>query len=334
MPEQRTIVAIEDLLAVEPHQLSNCLRTLQAWVLRTRRLVAQAEQQGVDPAGLVLEPFRWSPRQMRTRGATDASVGLDTPVEDLGLRRAAVFEMRERNLVCLEDFALASEDELLAMKDVGQTSVEHLRRMLAEHGIGFRESGHPMHAAHAQAVIAHKTPAQLRSVSDSSSISQLGLKPATVTRCLERQIDTVGALRAMTLSQLWGKFGKVTLRELVLTLRGVGLELNEAPDQWELWKFGVLEPEALSRPLEEDVVRHMAPWVGMSVVKALERAGVATVGAAREVSDRLGRGEAIRVSGLGDTGSSRLRDFFGGGRATGPRANAAHQSLPWPRRDL
>jgi hypothetical protein len=331
MPEQKTIVAIEDLLAVEPQQLSNCLRMLQAWVLRTRRLVAHAEQQGVDPAMLVLEPFRWSPRETRAREATAAPVGLDTPVEDLGLRRAAVFEMRERNLVCLEDFALASEDELLAMKDVGQTSVEHLRRLLGEHGLGFRESDHPLHAAHAQAEIAHKTPAAQRCVSDASSISQLGLRPATVTRCLERHIDTVGALRAMTLRELWGKFGKITLRELVLTLRGVGLELNEAPDQWALWKFGVLEPDALTRPHDEDVVRNLAPWVGMSVVKALERAGVATVGAARDVSTGLGRGDAMRVSGLGETGSSRLREFFGGGRAVHTQAKAAQTLLPWPR---
>lgn len=104
-----------NLLSVPPEQLSACLAALHDWILRSKRLIAKAEADDIDSSKLELKPFAWSPNEKRTVGS---AITPDTPIEELGIRRSAVHRMLEINIYRLEDLALASEDELMTMKDV------------------------------------------------------------------------------------------------------------------------------------------------------------------------------------------------------------------------
>lgn len=296
-----------DLLSVPPDQLAACLAALHDWILRSKRLIAIAEADGIDSSKLELKPFEWSPNEKRT---VESAITPDTPIGELGIRRSAVRRMLEINIYRLEDLALASEDELMTMKDVGRTTVEQLREMLSKHGMAFKESDRRWRRDMDRAAVAYRTPSSARKLSDQSAITDLGLRPATVTRCLERGIESVGALRAHTLKELFLKFGKASIRELVNTLKSVGMTLNSAPGDLELWEYGVLDLNELTGPSDAAAVEELTPWLGMSVTKALEKSGATTVAAARDVATEARDGRCRR-KGLGVHGQIRLMEYFG-----------------------
>lgn len=314
-----------DLLSVPPDQLSLCLAALHEWILRSKRLIALAEAAGADTSKLEIEPFAWSPNEKRT---VEAAVTPDTPIEELGIRRSAVHRMQELNIYRLEDLALASEDELLTMKDVGRTTVEQLREMLRKHGLTFKASDRPWRRDMDRAAVAHRTPASERRLSDQSPITDLGLRPATANRCLERGIESIGALRALTLRDLYVKFGKASIRELVQTLKSVGMTLHSAPGVLAQWEYGVLNLNELKRPGDDAAVEELAPWLGASVTKALGKSGATTVAAARAVAIEAKEG-SCRRQGLGAHSQTRLLEYFGLSSPAIPRPVMDRRSSPF-----
>jgi len=311
---------------VPPDQLSACLAALHDWILRSKRFIVIAEAAGVDASKLEIEPFAWTPNEKRS---VDAAITPDTPIEELGIRRSAVHRMLEINIYRLEDLALASEDELMRMKDVGRTTVEQLREMLGKHGLAFKESDQPWRRDLDRAAVAFRTRAAERKLSDQSPISELGLRPATVNRCLARGIDSVGALRSHTLRDLYVKFGKASIRELVQTLRCVGMTLHSAPGDLAQWEYGVLNLNELKRPGDDAAVEELAPWLGWSVTKALGKSGATTVAAAREVAIEAREGKCRR-HGLGAHGQTRLMEYFALPKPPIHRSERDRRPSPFP----
>lgn len=312
-PGNPHVRSFDDLLDLEPDQLSHCLTALRAWIGRTRRLRARAEADGVDPKSLQIAPFTWTPR---TTGDPVGRPRPETPIEDLGLRRAAVAKLHEMRIYCLEDLTVCTENEIGGQKHLGEVTLDHLRTHLAAAGLSFRENENPVHRALQKAQVARRLPVEARQVDDSSPVHQLGLRPTTVERLLQIRIETVGQLRGHTLRQLFAKFGKKSLTEIMDTLKALGLELQEKPGQLEMWRYGAIHPRDLVRPAMDSSVDEMAPWVGLAVTKSLSLAGVASVAEAMAIAqggragEKAGQAHSRRVPGLGSTGLERLQEYF------------------------
>lgn len=59
MPAQKKYEGINDLLSVPADQIGACLAVFQDWLFRSKRLLAQAEADGIDTSKLELKPFAW-----------------------------------------------------------------------------------------------------------------------------------------------------------------------------------------------------------------------------------------------------------------------------------
>lgn len=316
-PGDPLVQGFNDLLELDPAQLSRCIAALRAWVGRTRRPRAEAAKEGMDPNRLKIEAFSWRPRS--PGGSSGQGNDLVTPytgVDEIGLRRAVVVRLFELNIFTLDDLSVSTEDELRAENRLGSTSIEILRTKLIEAGLEFRESEDPLRRALRKADIARRIPAPERQVDDASSIDQLGLRPATAVQLMRMKVQTVGDLRAQSLHSLFPRFGKMTLIEIVDTLKSVGLQFHTPPGQLEMWRYGVIKPIDLVHPQQDEAVQELAPWVGSAVTGALAKAGVATVAEARAIAEQLQAGEKSgptspkRIPGLGESGLARLQEYF------------------------
>ena len=226
----------------------------------------------------------------------------------LGLRPSAMWKLRELNLYALEDFTQASESELLAVPDVGRSTVAQIRSYLHAIGLDFRPAQNPIARAMQRSQVAHSTPAAQRQVDDSSNIADLGLRPNTVWKCIQKEITTVGKLREAALRDLWIDFGEKTVLELVETLEAVGLELASKPGQLEKWRYKAIRPEKLQAPGDNSSVLELQPWLG-AICEHLQREGVATVADARRLALAGGR----RIRGIGAHSWERVFKHFGVG---------------------
>jgi DNA-directed RNA polymerase alpha subunit len=214
-------------------------------------------------------------------------------------------ELRTHNLYALEDFTQASEDELQAMPNVGRSTVVQIRSHLHALGLDFRQSENPKHRAHNQAALAQKLPPSERRTDDDAPITGIGLRPMTASKCLNKGIQTVGALRSMTLRELWVGFGEKSLLELVETLEAVGLELASSPKQLEKWKYKAIRPEKLVMPEESEPIEELEPWLG-AICGHLRDAGVLTGADARA----LVQAGNHKVRGIGPDSWRRLQVHF------------------------
>lgn len=308
----RTFRNVADFLAVPPTEIGACLATFQAWLLRAHELRAVAHREGRDASRLDLGEFTWHARAEPSADRPAVAYPATTPIGELGLRPSAMWKLRELNLYALEDFTQASEDELLRVPDVGAATVAQIRTYLQAIGLDFRPPQNPWLRADQRAKLAIRLAPAERGVSDSSEICDLGLRPQTVWKCMQKGIATVGALRTTALRDLWIGFGKKTVLEIVETLEAVGMELSCKPSQLEKWRYDAIRPEKLVPPEDNASVLELQPWLG-SVCEILERGGVATVGDARRLANAGGR----QIRGMGAHSWERVFKHFG---ASGRRA--------------
>ncbi|CAN7782811.1 hypothetical protein LJR175_008246 [Variovorax sp. LjRoot175] len=302
----RRFRVVRDFLEVPPAEVGACLRAFQDWIERGQDVRAAARREGVDPLGLELTEFTWLARAEPSAQRPAVPYPAIADIRDLGLRPSAMHKLRELNLYALEDFTQVSEDELLAVPDVGRSTVVQIRSYLHRIGLDFRESNRPGRRALQRAKIARLLPAHERNVSDESSVSELGLKPATVSRCLEKGITTIGSLRNMPLRDIWICFGEKSVLELVETLQSVGLELASRPNQLEKWRYKAIRTEKLQPPAEDAPTAELAPWLG-AASESLQRAGIHTVGEVRALAAAGGR----EIRGMGPHAWQRVFDHFG-----------------------
>lgn len=314
----RVIRSLDDFLAVPEAELTNCMTAFRRAIEAHKRLQGTAAAGGTHAAAVPFREFVWKPREDERPAL--AQVTCTTPVEDLGLKPAAVRKFRDLNLYALEDFAQATEHELRRVPDVGPSTVAQVRELLEAVGLAFRPPTHPWVRAEQQAKVARALAPEdrARRISDESDIADLGLRGPTLTRCLEKGINTVGQLRRMTLRDLYVPFGSQSLIDLLSCLDAVGKPLYSAPSQLERWKYRAIARESLDSPAEEQPVIDLQPWIG-AAAEHFDRAGISTVGELRRVAAAGGR----HVRGVGQSSWDRVFDHFGLRRKAIPRSGSS-----------
>ena len=303
---------IADLLHVEDAELTNCLNALKSWVRRQKAMRRDAERLGRDPNEVVLEPFTWRPK-VESQGST-SHVGPETDITELGLRPSAVHQLRALNIFKLEDLAEATSQELRGLQNVGNATVSHLRDLLRQVGLDFKENANERLRAYERALVAQSTALEARkaTLTDASQLSDVGLPPRIVDRCLTKGIRTLGDLRARTLRDLFSIFGDSSLRQILQLLDELQLPLHSNPGQLERWRFGAIAKDDLQRPDDGQPVEELRPWLGAEV-KHLKNAGYKTIGEVRLLA--LRGGADIRF--IGPHGWQRIATYFSA--ATPPR---------------
>jgi hypothetical protein len=294
-------------------EIAACLSSFQAWLLRAHELRAVAQREGRDFSKLDLKEFTWRARAEPSADRPTVPYPATTPIGELGLRPSAMWKLRELNLYALEDFTQASEDELLRVPDVGAATVAQIRTYLQAIGLDFRPPQNPWLRADQRAKLAIRLDPRQRGISDSSEICDLGLRPQTVWKCMQKGIATVGALRMTALRDLWNGFGKKTVLEIVETLEPVGMELASKPSQLEKWRYDAIRPEKLEPPEDKASVLELQPWLG-GLCEILQREGVDTIVDARQ----LAIGGAVKSGGWGripGNGCSSTSDLVAAGGA-------------------
>lgn len=323
----RVIRSLDDFLAVPEAELTNCLAAFRRALHAHKKLQSAAAETGSTPAHSFTE-FVWKPREKDSPPAAP-SLSPTSPVEELGLKPAAVRKFRDMNLYALEDFAQATENELRTIPDVGPSTVAQVRELLQAVGLSFRPATHRWQRAAERAKIARAMSDAQRAqhLTDASDVADLGLKWTTQSRCLEKEINTVGDLRRMTLRELHIPFGSQSLVDLLTCLDAVGMTLLSAPTQLERWRYRAIPRDALKPPADTDPVRELQPWLA-SIPEHFARAGLLTVGDLRRLAVAGGR----HVRGVGQSSWDRVFDYFGvrrtvvrkeSHRAAAPPASAA-----------
>lgn len=321
----RVIRSLDDFLAVPEAELTNCVTAFRRAIEAHKRLQGAAAEGASQPAALPFREFVWKPRE--DERALIGQVTCTTPVEDLGLKPAAVRKFRDLNLYALEDFAQATEDELRRIPDVGPSTVAQVRELLEAVRLAFRPPTHPWARAEQQAKVARALAPEDRAkrISDESYVADLGLKATTLTRCLEKGINTVGQLRRMTLRELYVPFGSRSLIDLLSCLDTVGRPLYSAPSQLERWRHRAIARESLVVPEDSQSVSELQPWIG-AAAEHFQRAGIGTVGELRRLAAAGGR----HVRGVGPSSWDRVFDHFALRRRPVARASDSQPTDPAP----
>lgn len=268
-----------------------------------------------------LKPFQWQPRLQEVE-SRPRPVFASTPIEDIGIKPAAVRRLRELSIFYLEDCAHATLRELLVTRDIGSTTVFLIRSRLNSLGLDFKESDDPTTALYDRARVFRQEPIQRRVVCDDSHLIELGLRDATIARALLKGIDTIGKARALKAFDFYYHFGRSQGRELFDQLQASGMSLETEPTNAELCRYRLRESSELPFPGDDASSDDLGPWLG-AVVQTLKSAGVATVGDVRSAAARQ-----HKIQGIGSASWARISDVLNGkGRAGRPKSMGMHKSL-------
>lgn len=230
-----------------------------------------------------------------------------TPIEELQIRRVVYFRLREEHIYCLEDLSAITERDLLKMPGVGRTTVEYLRSALETIGLSFLPEPDPDRADMDRTRHARRTSpaARAKCLDGLSSIADLGLSIQTFKRAKSRGYRAVDDLRRLTARQFAMEFGAGQAREILETLKAVGLPSIAPSSPLDLWRFGILRKDELVRPSSpETPIEQLAPWVGKGVTASLARNGTRTLG---DLHQLLRDGRLDRVRGIGAANASKVR---------------------------
>lgn len=320
MRRKFVICKVEDLLQIAEADLPACLDALHGWVQRTKAVQADAERLQTPVSSPA--PFEWTPREKSDLVAA-RDLSPTTHIRDLGLRPSAMHELMQNRFYALEDFSVETESSLRRFPNVGSSTVASLREMLHSVGLDFKVPTDRYEVARIRAGQARAGSLQT-AVADGSSVADLGLKNATISRLLSKQVETVGQLRAATLSDLFVWFGASGRADVMAGLKRHGLELVSKPSGLELWRYKLIKAEDLPMPADDAPTKELRPWLG-EVATVLERSIAPTVGDARQ----LAAGPPQRFRGLGKASWQAVVAFFGaGGHATASPIWPASPSCP------
>jgi len=310
----KTIRTVADLAALTDEDLQRCLSALRAAIRERRNVHSDMLAQGRLPASTPLrfDEFVWKPSE-RPRADRTLQVQRTTPIVDLPIRRRAVHRLVELHVLALEDLSAISERELLAVPDLGRTTIARLREYLGTVGLDFGEHPDPQTAEYVRNQMLRRLPTEQRTsvrhgLPDEAPITRLGLRGPTMERAKRRNWHTVGDLRLASLRALSVGFGRQELREVVHALNETGAGLRSNPSRLELWHVGVVDLVDLERPRgDETSVMELRPWLG-AVVESLHRAGVQTLGELRNVAATR---SLSSVRGVGKHSEGQLLEFLG-----------------------
>lgn len=193
------------------------------------------------------------------------------------------------------------------------TTVTRLRELLESVGMTFAEHPDPATADYARTHALRRLPDEQRAAAraglpDYAAISRLGLRGSTMARTKKAGLNVVGDLRRASLRDLYVRFGRSEVREIIAARAETGQGLRSNPSQLELWRAGVLDLAALEKPIDQAAtVLELRPWIG-AVVERLHAAGVRTLG---ELRAAAAAGPLCAIRGVGDHSEERVRVFLG-----------------------
>lgn len=317
---------VGDFLDVPDNELAACLNAFRLFVLRTKADRRAAEMEGLPHDSIPMESFCWNPRDhLENQNIPPEGT---TPLEDLPLRHSVRETLRTMNVFCLEDLSEVTEREFHAMRDVGALTVEKIRALLASVGLAFKPPADPEARLREKNRVARKVApsARLASITDDSSVAELGLTASTFNRAHRRQHTTVGALRSLTVRGLAFDYGNTQGREILDTLKRAGLTLHQAPIQTDLWHYGFISAGQLVLPTNPLApLQDYSPWIGNALVRRLQERGVGTI---PQLAAILESGAAKAIPGIGTKTQRKLLSFLArleASQVTGDRCPRLHE---------
>lgn len=163
-----------------------------------------------------------------SRGGTRNAM-LDIPVTDFELSVRSRNCLKKMNIRTLGDLLKVSEQELLASKNFGETSLNEIKALLASKGLRLGQS------LDTDAPLTRRTPVVSGDVAPeivNKPVSDLELSVRSRKALQRLNILTLGELAARTEDELLGckNFGHTSLNEVKQVLAGFGLELRKLPD--------------------------------------------------------------------------------------------------------
>ncbi|CAN7782224.1 hypothetical protein LJR175_008201 [Variovorax sp. LjRoot175] len=317
MKASYTFRSIAELAQVAEADLPSCLAALHRSLVEARRQHAAALRgQLIAPnAPFEFPAFTWKPTGARSDPfpALAATLGPETPINELPVRPRVRFVLHQRNVFCLEDLAAISENELLRGDGVGVKTVGRLREMLQAVGLNFLpnpdERGREFDETRAlRALPEEARDATLLGLADDAPVSQLALRPVTLRRAQRAGFRTVGELRATNPVGLAGRFGPAERREIYGRLLQTGQAFREGHPVAELWRYGLIERDKMQFPEDPGTpLSELRPWLE-GAFKPLKKRGVADLGTLRALAEQ---GELAEVSGIGEFTATRLAVMLG-----------------------
>ncbi|WP_342616565.1 hypothetical protein [Rhodoferax sp. GW822-FHT02A01] len=300
------ISTIQDFLSVPSEDLGACLKAFQAHIEKVKLEMTDARHLGASQV-TAMRCFTWQRRSTDRSTERPVVVTGSTALRDLGVKPAAVFRLRELNIYCLEDCSEVSQDELMATPDIGHKTVLSIRESLNAIGMDFKEHPNPRRAANNRARLLRNVPLSERgkSINATSEIAQLGLTTSTFSRFSRSNINTVGQLLDLRVSDLSSMFGSSGLREITQTLDALGLTLKANPSMLEQWRYGLRTKEDMPLPSDRAPITELRPWIGSSA-DAYKRHGLDTV----EDLKHFFTDRNERVRGVGAYTLRRTIDFL------------------------
>lgn len=155
---------------------------------------------------------------------------LDIPVSDFELSVRSRNCLKKMNINTLGDLLRTTEEQLLAYKNFGDTSLREIRAMLAQKGLVLGQCANqpPEPAApDAEAAMTHVSSAQAELLARPASTLELSVR---ARKCLQRLgVNTIGDLTSRSESQLMESrnFGQRSLDEVKDQLARLNLRLRE-----------------------------------------------------------------------------------------------------------
>jgi len=302
---RREIRSLNDFLDVPEEELQSCLAGLKAAIHRIKANQAALLRDGHPEERIRFDVFAWEPVGKR-RLETGSMQGA-TPIKALALKPRVRHVLSLLNIYYLEDLSEISESELIREPSVGQTTVARLREALHAIGMDFKPNPNPVGAMYDKNRALRKIPVEMRahSLTDASHISELGLRSAILSRALDRDVITVGDLRAHSLRSLCMLFGQSQVKEILAVLDRAGKPLTTRPNQLELWRHGLLTADEVHvETARTGAVLNLAPWIGWACAKMLEEREVKTVG---DLLNALKRGDLGKLKGVGKGTEARVK---------------------------
>lgn len=150
---------------------------------------------------------------------------LGRPVTDFELSVRSRNCLETMNITTLGDLTEISEQELLAGKNFGETSLTEIRELLSAHGLSI---GQHMHKVHAREPVFEQNLSPEEQALMSTSVAELNLS-VRARKCMTRLgISTIGALIQRTPDELLSSrnFGVTSLNEIRARLAEMNLKLR------------------------------------------------------------------------------------------------------------
>lgn len=315
MGRVQTIRTIAELASIPEGDLPSCLAALHRGIVEARRQHAVALREGLiaPEAAFEFSTFVWKPTgKQEAFSALAAKLGPETPVGELPVRPSVRFVLHQKNVFCLEDLSAISENELLRGDGVGVKTVGRLRELLQSIGLDLLpnpdQRGREFDESRALRSLPDEVRAtSLKGLSDTTSISHLGLRGGTLRRALRAGFKNIGELRATSPRVLATRFGRSERREIYARLLETGIAFSETTSPTELWKYGLVARDEMQFPGEpETPLADLQPWLG-AAFKPLQKRGMKDLGALLAAADR---NELASISGIGKSTADKLVELL------------------------